>query len=66
MYMNRKLLHHKLSLDMQRLHHLIVREATGERDLKRKREQLEGAVNIKIALLFFGPGEKAKEHPVLG
>ena len=37
--------------DLERLNKLIVRYAQGERHLKRDRDRLEGAVQVKMALL---------------
>ena len=40
-----------LIADMDRLGELILRVAQGERELKLKRDQLEGAFTVKLALL---------------
>ena len=37
--------------DLDRLHDLILRYAAGNRAVKQERDQLEGAVQVKLALL---------------
>jgi len=54
--MYRKILLRQLIEDMGRLHRLIVRVATGEHHLTSDRDRLQAAVDIKVALLFYGPG----------
>ena len=53
--MYRKILLRQVVEDMSRLHHLIVRVATGEHHLTSDRDRLQAAVDIKLALLFYGP-----------
>ena len=45
-------LRQKLIEDMDRLGELIVRVARGEKELTWERDRLEGAVNVKLALLW--------------
>ena len=43
--------------DLERLNNLIVRYARGERHLKQERDRLEGAVQVKMALLAVEPAD---------
>ena len=53
--MYRKILLRQVIEDMSKLHRLIVRVATGERHLTPERDRLQAAVDIKLALIFYGP-----------
>ncbi len=44
-------LRRQLTNDLNRLHNLILRYATGDSAVKAERDQLEGAVQVKLALL---------------
>ena len=46
-----EVLRRQLIDDLGRLNNLIVRYAQGERHLKQERDRLEGAVQVKMALL---------------
>ena len=45
-----QILHQQLLDDLDRLHHLILRYANGDKQVKAERDQLEGAVSVKMAL----------------
>ena len=45
-----EILRQQLIKDLEHLHHLILQYALGNRAAKRERDQLEAAVQIKIAL----------------
>ena len=45
--------------DLGRLNNLIVRYAQGERYLKQERDMLEGAVQVRMALLALEPADAA-------
>ncbi len=62
--MYRKILLRQVIEDMSKLHHLIVRVANGEHHLTPDRDRLQAAVDIKLALLFYGPW--ATRQPVKG
>ena len=49
---DREILRQQLIQDFDRLHGLILRYARGERSVKQERDKLEGAVQIKLALLW--------------
>ena len=41
----------QLIADLEHMHSLIIRYVKGERHLKQARDRLEGAVQVKLALL---------------
>ena len=54
-----QLVRQQLIVDLDHLHGLIIRYAKGERHLKQARDRLEGAVQVKMALLA---GNEEKEN----
>ena len=48
--LHREILRQQLIVDIDRLHNLILRFAAGHKPVKQERDQLEGAVQIKMAL----------------
>jgi hypothetical protein len=62
MSMSRNVLLRQVIRDMEKLHRLIVLVATGQRHLTPERDQLQAAVDLKIALLCHRRPEKATEY----
>jgi len=57
--LNKEILQEQLLADFDELHKLILRYARGEREVKQRMEQMEDAVQIKMALF---DGMAQKEH----
>ena len=50
--LNRELLRQQIITDMDHLHDLILRYAAGDMLVKQERDQLEGVVDVKLAVLW--------------
>ncbi len=48
--LHKEILRQQLLDDLERLHGLILQYASGDRTVKRERDELEGALQIKFAL----------------
>ena len=47
----REILRQQLMVDLDRLHDMILRYMAGDRSVKQERDQLGGAVQVKLAFL---------------
>lgn len=54
-------LRQQLLEDLQRLHALILRYASGDRSVKRERDELEGAIHVKLA--FWRAAKRSRRRP---